>query len=181
MDGRIYVSHITETMLPFLDKIDPTDTSIANIERMTKLGLTAPEEFSHIAEYVGGSGNTEHELTGPDSIKVLRDYVEESGRRIIFHIPELASHGRLPVVFNDLRDCMEWDATTMHFTDPHSAPLPLHREGLLSGELDNIIADQYNTLITTTPLTNLIRSQSEIGKFALEADKVIYLSLNEPK
>jgi hypothetical protein len=185
INDRMYVNHITETMLPFLDKIDPDDTSFANIERLAELGLAPPDTVSDIAEYVATTSmNVEHILKNDADVKILRDYIIASDRKVIFHIPELDSPYKSRVLHSTIEalgDCNTWTKNCRHFSDPMSGSLPIFRQSASDDAPDTISEAGYNTLVTTTPVTGLIRAQSELGKFALKADKVIHISLKETK
>ena len=171
-NGRLYVSHITETMLPFLDDLDLTDLSVKNIERLTRLGLKAPAELSHIAQYVDSTSPTVmHDITDAADVATLKQYLEESGRKAIFYeAPRTRSFGRtLPPSTTEVLNANtfnDWNDIVVPWTDDNSIEA-----------FDSLKFKGYNTLITTVPYARLFRSQERVGQFALEADKVIYLHI----
>jgi len=184
VNDRIYVSHLVESMLPYLDKLDATDTSVINIERFANLGLKIPDDYTYIGNYISGTTATKHEIKNDDDIKTLRIYLAKSNRKAIFHMPELSklySGRKRSEILDKLKKASDWPDTNISFLDAGKHTGDLLSTTLTSEELDNLVLAGYNTLVTTTPLTSLIRSQTEIGKFALEADKVIYISIKEPK
>lgn len=184
--GRMYVSHIAETMLPILETIDPTDLSILNIERMCKLGLKAPARCELIAEYVESVSLTaEHVIQTADDVSTLRNYLEQTKRKVVFYMPEIGANSDKLKAIQNLKGCETWgDGNHSAISEP-PVPLPwtLSSSTPMSmnspDKLDKILEEGYNTLVTTAPLTSLIRSQSQVGKFAIAADKVIYLKLKE--
>ena len=182
INGTLYINCIAETMLPFLKDIDLTDTSIANIERLSKLGLTAPDDYDAISEYVNSvSHNTKHVLTTAEDVLVLKDYINVSGRKVLFHIPELdAPNSKLPLPLRELRECASWGKDSGFYTDPLRG-IPSYRiDGRqIADAIDDIVKEGYTTLVTTKPIAGQLNSQAAIGRFALKADKVIYISLKE--
>jgi len=171
VNGRLYVSHITETMLPILNDIDPCDLSIVNIERLTKLGLIAPPELADIAQYVNSvSPATKHNVMDAPDVNDIKNYIKESGRKVVLY-----THSWIPtspakplVAFEKLSEVEDWDLDVKRLD---------HTDFRDEAMVDKLLAEGYNTLISTTPITNLFHSQESIGKFALAADKVIYLSI----
>ena len=109
---------------------------------------------------------------------------------MIFYAPELESSRfkKLKPEINAMFSNLEtWSNPAILMTRETRNPIPVYNntaEGKpvdFAEGVDNLADLGYNTLVTTSPLTSLIRSQSKIGKFALEADKVIYLNLLETK
>lgn len=169
INDRIYVSHIAETMLPILETIDPTDLSIQNIERLTRLGLASPPKVEHIAQYVDSvSPNNKHVILTEEDISELKDYLLESGRKAIVYSPRawgLSSSKQTAILTGD--DIEKWSTELVKFNNEED-----HADSI-----DYLKSKGYNTLISTTPITSLYRSQDMIGKFAMEADKVIYIAI----
>lgn len=158
--GRMYVSHVTEEMLPALESIDPTDLSVRNIERMTKLGLDAPAEVVRIAEYVdSNTPRTEHLIQSEFDVIQLREYIEKSGRKAIYYEPN---------TYGQTKKLLSPDVVS-GWNNAMITPI--------SRGTNELIRDGYDTLITTVPHTRLFHTQDEVGKFALEADKIIYINV----
>ena len=175
---RLYVNQITESMLPYLDKINQTNTALSNIELYTKLGISSPDWVGNISEYVNSASTVPHIMETENDVDVLRDYINQSGRKVLFYMPELSNSARIADALLGLQQCTEWGTDSMHYTDTR------HLLGDDPGSIksiDLLLEEGYDTLVTTTPITNQIRSQSSIGQFALKADKVIYLSLKGNK
>ena len=182
VDGTMYINCIAETMLPFLKDIDFTDTSLVNIERLSKMGLTAPDEYIGIAEYVNSvSLNTNHILRTAKDVLKLKNYVNASGRKVLFHIPELDSpNAKLPIPLRELSECITWGKDSGFYTDPLRGIPSYKVDGRqLADAIGDIVKEGYTTLITTKPIAGQLNSQAAIGRFALKADKVIYISLKE--
>jgi len=171
VNDRLYVNHIVESMLPALETIDPTDLSIANIERFTVMGLAAPASLEYIAEYVNSiSPSVKHDVMDSSGVDTLRHYIKDSGRKVVFYTSTGWNRAvpPIPEEFADLDEIANWDVNVKRFdSDTQWA----------DDEVDKLLAAGYNTLISTTPIAELFRSQDQIGKFALAADKVIYLSI----
>jgi len=164
-DGRIYISHLAETMLPFIKDIDFTDTSVRNIERLTKLGLTGPSMHGGIEKYINSvSPNTKHNIMDVDDINILKKYVKESGRKVLFYSPI----GWKPSENALGSEFLDWDDNVIRVNagDVDTAEA-----------IDKFKAAGYNTLISTTAISNLFHNQDQIGKFAFQADKVLYISI----
>ena len=160
VNNRLYVSHITEEMLPVLNDIDPTDLSVYNIERMTKLGLAVPTEISSIAEYAeSNSPHTEHVIQSEDDVNRLKEYVARSGRKCVYH--ETAIYGKSNERALTKSEIRTWPGIAV--SDDVS--------------IDEVFTNGYDTLITNMPHTRLFRSQDSVGKFALAADKVIFITI----
>jgi len=185
---RLYVNHITESMLSKLDAIDPKDMSASNIERLAQFGLAPPDNYSGIAKYING-GTGKQEIKTVDDVTELEEYINTCNRKTVFNIPELDSpryEKSMPDVLKAFNKCLQ-SPDGMSMVDDNHGAIPVYNN-MANGVpldtpegIDKLIDLGYNTLVTTTPLTSLLRSQSKTGKFALEADKVIYLSLTEPK
>jgi len=187
--GRIYINHISESMLPILDEIDLADLSISNIEEIAKLGLAAPAKYRGIGQYISSSPKTTHILKTAEDVSELKDYVTAINRKVVFHIRDFQSAAKPGLVpranfsslptkmiaradqqyeqLSELLNCTSW-CESKHFYDFDAA------NGTNSVD---VLEDGYRTLVTTTPLTEMITSQSALGKFALTADKVIYIDL----
>jgi hypothetical protein len=156
-------------MLPLLEAIDPTDLSVANIERLVRLGLAAPAELSHIAEYVNSVSPLEkHDIASPADVVVLKQYLEESGHKALFYNPTFTGYSMQSrpstssVLNHDI--VKTWGDMIMSYTSNIET-------------FDSLKAKGYNVLITTVPYTRLFREQDKLGEFALAADKVIYLNI----
>ena len=165
-NGRIYINMITETMLPELENIDMTDLSIWNIEKLSVLGLSAPDEFAHISEFINSiSPDTRHEICDEDDASVLKRYIKESGRKAIFYSNTWERRGPQSTITDSV---VEWDASVRRVDI---------NDSVTSDDVDKFLKEGYNTLITTIPVSGLFRQQSAIGKFALEANKIIYITI----
>jgi hypothetical protein len=160
---RIYVCGLAEAMMSYLDKADLTDTSLRNIEHLSRLGLAIPDEYDDIREYVtAGSISTGHEIRDNKDRQRLRSYIKQSGRKCVFYTPNWSSVNKYESEINALDpNIKQINATDL-------------RQGNIT--VDSLIEEGYNTLITAAPAANLFFSQQEMGKFALRADKVIYVS-----
>ena len=186
VNDRVYINMIAETMLDKLADIDMADTSVRNIEEIAKLGIAPPDEYASIVEYLSSAASVTHLISTVDDVAVLKDYIDTCNRKTLFHIGELDSSGfqkAMPDVIDALRDCDTWGTESsrtepVSYSDSFIKPLSDENEPKEFDKLSNI---GYNTLVTTTPITSLISSQSKIGMFALNADKVIYIHLKEPK
>ena len=169
-NGRMYVNNITEAMLPFLKNIDMTDQSITNVEKLTQLGLTS-DIHGELSQYVNSSSSADkHDLHTPADVDVLKKYIKESGRKCILYMPHNSFGTQLRDDENKAEQAVglhEWDSDVVRYNDDENGATPI----------DKLQELGYNTLITTMPLDNLIRSQKQIGTFALKADKVIYISI----
>jgi len=164
-DGQIYISHLTETMLPYLEDIDFSDTSVQNLERLTKLGLTGPCMHGAIDQYINSvSSNTKHNIMNDDDVNTLKKYVKESGRKVLLYSTIGWKPSRDSIGFG----LTEWDDNVLRVNagDVSTAEA-----------IDKFKEEGYNTLISTTAISNLFLNQDQIGKFALEADKVLYISI----
>lgn len=169
-NGRMYVSQLTETMLPFLKDIDMTDISIQNVERLVKLGLKSPDKFDDINQYVNSfSHGTPHTISSMADFDTLQEYIAQTNRKVLFYqvgafFRARGSHGVLE------KALIEWDN-----------PNILHIGNQSTIDLSNVeawIEEGYDTLITTHPVSNLLFSQSNLGAFALSS-KVIYIKIQE--
>ena len=178
--SRVYVSHITESMLYKLEDIDPEDLSASNIEKFARLGLALPENYAGIARFINGNSSTsKQDIKTVHDVNELKNYIDTCNRKTIFYMPELGMpryQDILPDVMDVFSHAESWGEGSLMFSNDSSRGVTEDTPE----EVDNFSNLGYNTLVTTIPLTSLLRAQSKTGKFALEADKVIYISLEEP-
>jgi len=170
---RMYICGIAETMLPFLEDIDMTDYSVQNVEKIVKLGVLGPNEHAIIDEYVSAKPKAQHDIKDELDVSVLIAYIKASKRKFVLY-------ARPDTVFNDPNS----NETTKKLTKEYSKLTALPNVALYNPGnedpteyIDRLVEKGYNTLLTTQALDNLLRNQKVVGKFGLQADKVVHISL----
>jgi hypothetical protein len=179
-NDRIYVSHITESMLPYLEKLDPADLSVRNMEEFLKMGLAADSKYDDIAVYMNALPDSNAlTISSLEEVAVLKNYIKQSGRKVIFFIPELGGHRphQPTSAIDAICACESWDTNPVLIRDT----LPLDVPERANEQIARLAADGYDTLISSISLSGLAYSHTDthgaIAKFALRGAKVICIEV----
>lgn len=176
VQGRLYVCGITESMLPYLDKVDMDDTTPQNVEQLCKLGLKAPKFAGGINKYLEAQsvmhGVPVHSI---QDIESLVSYLHRTRRKAIF----CADYGRIS---SSVKESEVYKMLHNNFVE---VSRNLDPEALIVNAsnnasmllIDKLVEQGYNTMIIASPLERIVADQNSAGRLISKVDKIIYLSL----
>ncbi len=173
IDDRMYINNIAESMLPFLDKIDMTDTSIQNIEKITALGVMSPECYGDINQFINcASKNTANEISSKSDFRALQNYIEASERKVILFNPVhfyTRQRKQASNTWNLIEALQEWK-------HPQVKQITTH-DFVAKETIAKWMDEGYVTFISTQDINSLVSAQHSLGTFSLAADKTIVLQI----
>lgn len=181
VDGKLYISGLTQSMVDYIDEndIDLSDTSEKNIERVCRLGLTPPREVSDIAEFISPNAVRGISVATQKDLDRVYEYLKRTGRKALWiKSGRVATHTASPLV-KELQDQavnifenLNWDSPILQIEKGGYNDSQVRET---QSKIDFAKEKGYNTIILTSRLNDVLRSQSFLGKVVMDADKVLYL------
>lgn len=179
---KLVVTHPAPSMADYLSKIDMGDTSAKNIERICKLGIQPPKEVDDIADFIAPDAANGVHVGSSADLERLYEYLRRTDRKAIWIKPNtLSSSKAQSSIYKELNDQtvslfenLNWDSPIIHIERARYTPDFIDD---MQSKVDMAKEKGYNTVILTSDINEVLRSQSFVGKIVMDADKILYLLL----